>query len=115
MAYISLAELKTYMGIPTSDTTADTKLQTFIDAAQKFIENYTGKVFEASATSTRYFHAIEDVDGFVLFLDRDLANITSLVVVNGDGETIPGVVYFPATLPKDIVLLLEHYVWNLPV
>lgn len=197
MSYITLSELKTYLNIPVSDTTADTKLQTFIDAAQKFIENYTGKVFEASATSTRLFHAIEDVDGFVLFLDKGLASSSSLVIVNGDGETIPsnayvleprntfparmirlkqtqgyvwdfdddpenaisvtgyfadttsadanikqatkrlasylyhqkdnagdldrpmqmmdGVVYFPTVLPKDVQLLLEHYIWNLPV
>lgn len=117
MAYITVTELKTYLGIPVSDTTADAKLTTFIGAAQKFIEEYTGRVFEATSTSTRYYHAQEDVDKFTLLLDETLANATSLVVVNGDGQTIPSSAYILEphnTFPAHRIRLkqTQGFVWD---
>lgn len=90
MAYASLAELKTYVGIPTGTTGDDALLTALLARAQAFIESPagTGRVFEAAADTTRYFDAQRDVDGRTLYFDdgSDLCQLTS--VVNA-GVTIP--------------------------
>lgn len=52
MAYIVLADVKTYLGITSTDD--DTLLGTLITAAQKEIEAYCKRSFEGT-TSTRYY------------------------------------------------------------
>jgi hypothetical protein len=90
MAYVTLAEVKAYLNIPSATTDDDTQLSEFINVAQATIEAPppigTGRRFEA-ALSTQYFDAVEDVnDRELLFNGLDLAAITS--VTNGDGTTI---------------------------
>lgn len=87
MAYASLAELKLYRGIATS-TSDDVLLATLLSAAQKQVESYTGRVFEASATSTRYYDALLDVsdDRRTLYLDEDLCEVTT--ITNGTGVAV---------------------------
>lgn len=89
MAYITAAEFKTYAGIDSSS--ADTKLATFITAAQAFIDDWTHTTFEASGDTTRTFDAVDDIDGTLLMFDQWLAQITS--VTNGDGVVIPSNAY----------------------
>lgn len=113
MAYITLAQYKTYKSLPDSDD--DTLLEGFILSAQMFIEDSeygTNRKFEALSDTTRYFDAIRDVgDGVdymehygefrivnnrynknrTLFLDHDLCSITS--ITNGDGNLIPSTEY----------------------
>lgn len=89
MAYASTADIKLYRGIATASTKDDTLLGVILGAAQKQIEIYCGRVFEAPTTaSTKYFDAIRDVadDGMTLLLDEDIASISA--VQNGDGTTI---------------------------
>ena len=89
MAYASTADLKVYRGIATASTKDDTLIGTLLGAAQKQIETYCGRVFEASTTAvTKYFDAIRDItdDGMTLLLDEDLASITA--IENGDGVAV---------------------------
>lgn len=93
MAYASLADLKTYLasGGWSGGTGDDTLLTDLLARAQAIIDRETGRTFEASADSTRKFDAVRDVDGPTLYLDEDLAQITS--VTNGDGVAVASTNY----------------------
>lgn len=91
MAYLTAAELKTYLGI--SSSSEDSLLTALIAQAQAYIEAQTGRVFEAGADTTRRFDAVSDVIGdedgrrLTLWLHGyDLCAVTS--VTNGDGTTV---------------------------
>lgn len=84
MAYTTNTLVKTLLGL--SDSTDDTLLTNLIAQAQSIIDAYTGCTFEASANTTRYFDAVQDVRGLVLRLGTDLCSIES--ITNGDGTTI---------------------------
>lgn len=97
MAYITASDLKNYMKI--SGNSDDTQLGYFADRAQHIIEEFTNRIFEAAADTTRYYTPIVDrsyygmgydgslVDAYTLDLRCDLCQLTS--IVNGDGTTIP--------------------------
>jgi hypothetical protein len=101
MAYCTLADVKAELNI--SVTTDDSLLSGYITTAQRIIESPpplgTGRVFEASADTTRYVDAPYTSDGdpdgtsYVLPLWNvgDLCAITT--VVNGDGTTIGSSAY----------------------
>lgn len=99
MAYASTAELKLYRGIATASTKDDSLIAVLLGAAQKQIEVYCGRVFEAATTAvTKYFDAIRDItDDGVLLLDDDLASITA--IENGDGTAVTTADY--ATEPRN--------------
>ena len=107
MAYLTAAELKAYKDI---DTAADDMLLTsLIAAAQKYIENRTRRVFEASADATRYYTVGADTNGAILWLDRDLASITSITNnANGTVEVLATTDYvtLPRTAPFNRIKLL---------
>lgn len=84
MAYVTLADLKSYLNI--TNTTDDVLLVGLIAAAQAGIDGYTGRTFEAVADTTLYMDADTDVDGALLYLPDDLAQITT--VTNGDATTV---------------------------
>lgn len=94
MAYASLSDLKAYVNV--TDTTDDALLTGFLATAEKVIDAFTRRRFEATADSTRYFHALDDVQGRTLHLDKDLCAITS--ITNGDGVAVTAGQY--TTLPK---------------
>jgi hypothetical protein len=89
MAYVTTASIKQWLEITTS--TDDTVIAEAILDAQAFIEEQTGRVFEASADTTRYFDPVCDANGRTLNLDYDLLSITTLT--NGDTEVIPSTAY----------------------
>lgn len=89
MAYTSASNLKTYLGI--SEATDDTLLGTLITAAQAMIDAHCRQTFEAAADTTRYFDAVRDVNGSMLYLDAPLCAITT--VTNGDGNTVASTKY----------------------
>ncbi|NJN65461.1 MAG: phage gp6-like head-tail connector protein [Chloroflexaceae bacterium] len=98
MGYVSLDEAKNFLGIGTNDD--DELLANLIGVAQNLVEGYCGRVFAASAPTTRRFDcAYPTVSdrGQVLHLDGDLARVTE--VVNGNGEVMPDDTY--VTLPED--------------
>jgi hypothetical protein len=86
VAYAALADLRVYLGLEPAEIKQDDLLQDLLDRAQKMIEERTHRVFEAGVDSTRYFDAVDDVEGQTLYLDQDLCAITS--ITNGDGVTL---------------------------
>jgi len=92
MAYLSVADLKTYLDISSSDD--DTLLGDLIDSAVQIIENETQTTFEAGS-STRYFTWGVDTGGHrdswqdrrTLWFDTWLASAPT-TVTNGDSTTI---------------------------
>jgi len=86
MSYITKTEFKAYRGI--SGTGDDDLIDDLIAGAQKKVDNYCHRTFEASADTTRYFDAVDDVDGYTLFLDSDLCAITTITNGDADGTEI---------------------------
>ena len=110
MAYTTLADCKAYMGI--TETNDDTLITALITRAQKIIDEYTGRIFEAE-TTTKYFNH-DDVEGRNLYLfGYDLLTVTTLT--NGDGTTIASANYRlePRNeTPKWIIRLDEDTTWE---
>ena len=84
MAYCGVDELKEYLGV--TGATDDPMLLTLLSAAQRTIDSYCARTFEATADTVRTFDSQRDVDGYTLTVDADICAITS--IVNGDGTTI---------------------------
>jgi hypothetical protein len=80
MAYASLSDLKLYRGIGTTSTSDDVLLTALLGRAQKQVESYCGRVFEAAVTATRSYDAIRDTspDRRTLYLDDDLCEVTTI-------------------------------------
>lgn len=95
MAYASLVDLKQllFAGGQDKPNEDDSLLSSCLTRAQAFIESPEGanRVFEASADTTRYFHAIKNVRGRTLILDYPCVSITTLT--NGDSQTISSTNY----------------------
>ena len=89
--YASVELLKLYRGIDADDD--DPVIAQVLLAAKAQVDSYCGRTFVATGTSTRYFDAIDDVseDGRTLYLDEDLAEITT--ITNGDDEVIASTSY----------------------
>ena len=84
MAYLDAAILKEYGGV--SGAADDALITALITRAQKYIESYTGRTFEASTNTTRRFTVGEDTDGRMLYFDSDLCSINA-IVTNADGDS----------------------------
>ena len=84
MAYISVGDLRDYLGIETTETADDRLLQRAINAAQRYIEDETNRTFEASASTTRYYQRadLDPWDNTALNLGYDCLTVTALA--NGD-------------------------------
>jgi len=81
MAYATLAELKSFVGIPTGDTQDDTALQVALDAATSQVEGYTGRVFTADSSPTTRWYRVDTTD----HIDVDpISTTTGLVVATDD-------------------------------
>lgn len=92
MAYCTVGELRAYLGA--QSTADDALLSALIDRAQAMIDRYTGRRFEASTDTVRYFDSLRDVRGRVLCFDKDICAITT--ITNGDGATIASTQYVTA-------------------
>src|SRR3712207_6110037 len=82
MPHATRTQLKARLNI--TGSTADSILDDALDWAQKWIDGYTGRTFEAT-TATRYYTR-DDIDpdnAARLIVDEDLLAVTGLV--NGDG------------------------------
>lgn len=91
MAYPDTDALKAYIAIDDSITADDGLLDLCLEDAIAYLEGETGRRFEVTEDTTRYYDCIAaeaggPLDGLSLILDGDLAQLTS--VVNGDGATI---------------------------
>lgn len=95
MAYTTNTALKTYLDVTGSSD--DELMTTLIANAQVAIDNHCRQTFEAESDTTRYFDAVDDVDGPDLILDAPLCAITT--VTNGDGTTVASSKY--VTTPRN--------------
>ena len=96
MAYTTVAAVKAYLGI--SESGDDDLIDTLIDAAQKAIDGYCHRTFEASADSTRYFDCtFPTIGGAYLYLDDEICSVTT--VTNGDGNEVTSAQY--TTWPRN--------------
>ncbi|MBA3945924.1 MAG: hypothetical protein H0X37_15330 [Herpetosiphonaceae bacterium] len=86
MAYLSLADAKTLLGLASADTSDDVFLQLVLNGAQGAVDRYCGRTFEAQAATRYYGIGYTGRDEQVLYLDQDLYSITSLT--NGDGVQV---------------------------
>ena len=96
MAYITTAQLKSYLGITVS--TDDTELGYIPDRVTAAIDSYCHRHFEPesdhgpAASHTHYFTPMLETQGgdlldwYTLNLNHDLAELTS--ITNGDGTSI---------------------------
>ena len=117
MAYLSLDELKRYLGITDDDAGSsgtgddgpsspdDTLLTELLEAAHAQIDRYTGRTFEAATDTVRTYAVDEDASGRILYLDADLCQITNIVtggeaLDTDDYTAIPrnGTPYYAITL-----------------
>jgi hypothetical protein len=96
MAYVTVSELKRYLGIDVENAIDDALLSDMVQRAQAVVNTFTRRTFEATADEMRV-HGWGLVDGACLFLDGDLCAVTS--VVNGDGATLQATEYF--TMPRN--------------
>jgi hypothetical protein len=89
MAYVVLADLKVYLGIPVGVTTDDVLLAKLILGVKGLIDDATCRTFEA-VSATRKFDA--PMDGRrEIKMDIDLLTVTTLT--NGDGTVIASTEY----------------------
>jgi hypothetical protein len=99
MAYVTLANVRQHGGYKSTELGHDDEIDELIPRAESAIESYTNNVFNLGGTTTRYFDALEDVEGQKLYFDEWLASTTSLVITNGDGNTVASSEY--VTLPRN--------------
>lgn len=94
------------------DAVFDTQITEWIASVAKYIENYTGRVFEASVDTTKYYDGKEQKE---LSMD-DCYSITSIEVLNSDGDVEETLVSglgedylaYPAnTTQKNVIKLLS--------
>lgn len=86
MALVSRADVKTYLGIGSTDD--DDLLDDLIASAESIIASFTHRTFDATS-STKKFDAVADVYGEVLYFSEgfELAGEPS-AVSNGDGTAL---------------------------
>jgi len=106
MSYATLAELKTYLGIPTAETAHDTLLTTQLAAATAAIDAECSRSF-VGTVATRRFGA-ESVMGQLLHLSADVLAVTS--VANGDGAVMAADSYrlWPRNVSPAWALFARH-------
>ena len=77
MAYCTVADVKTYLGVSEADD--DALIATLINAAQAAIDAHTGNTFEAAVDAVRYYDVHgPHIEGRRLYFDRPLASLTSI-------------------------------------
>ncbi len=80
--YATLAEVRTHLGIDSTDTTRDALILELITSVSRAIDRYCCRQFYAT-TETRYY---DYQSPWKLWLDKDLYSITT--VTNGNGNTL---------------------------
>lgn len=113
MAYIERMQLREELGLGASAVSDDGLLDRCCARAQAFVEAYTRRNFEA-VTQTRYF-GLEQVEGQVLLLDRDLLTVTTLTNGDSAGTVLASSAYWllPRNeTPKWAIKLKSDYSWE---
>ena len=97
-SYVTLANAKARLGIPSADTTDDTLLTKVCDQVNAYIESYCGLVLAPIAgTQTQCFDGYEAVNGRQFLIPKGVRTITLLenaAYTGGPYFTIPSTDYF---------------------
>lgn len=93
--YVTLEELKSYIGVLPSDDTRDTELDAARGAASRGIDKATGRRFWLDATATARTFRLSgriacDADGELLLVD-DIGDATGMVVESGSGGSFTAI------------------------
>lgn len=86
--YCTLAEIKTWAGLPAASTNDDPQLEVAVEAASRMIDQWCGRAFwDAASATVRYIHA-RHVEPDVIYTDP-FSTATGLVVEHSedDGST----------------------------
>lgn len=120
MAYIAASDYHSYGNIPGTDNVDDAELALLIARATTIIDQYTGRHFETDSTATceytRYYSAA-DVDGQILYLDKDLADFAtaSAIVAGAQAITSSNFVTLPSVDKPYYAIQLKAncpYAWD---
>lgn len=102
MSYTTSSDLKGYLGMGVDDVADNALLTALIARAQKWIDSYTGRTFEAAADTVHYFTVGLDTAGADLYFDADCCQITSVTnnADNGSNGTAVTTSQY-VTLPRN--------------
>lgn len=114
MAYASLDELKTRMGVPLATTNLDDEMEDALDGASEEIDDHCGRTFEKQLTATaRKFQAytpriavIDDIwttSGLVVAVDGSATTDYELRPLNGVVSGKPGWPYDEIRFAEDVL------------
>ena len=81
--YTNKGNIQNYLAVDI-DNSLDTQINTWITAAQSYIDNYTGRTFEQSSSETRYF----DGDGKRELDIDEIISITSLEILEINSDDV---------------------------
>ena len=99
MAYCTLAQVRSYLGIGSTEIADDVLISALIVRAQQAIDTHCDRKFEAASDSTRYFDVGADTEGRTLWIDEDLCAITT--VTNGDSSSTVITASQYTTIPRN--------------
>ena len=99
MAYTDLATVRTYLGIPSSDSSQTSAINAAIAAAQAEIDQITGRTFEVPSGATA--KTFIPYDDYTVYCD-DIAQTTGLIVKTDTG--LDGTYDTTLTITTDYVL-----------
>ena len=99
MAYTDLATVRTYLGIPSSDSSQTSAINAAIAAAQAEIDQITGRTFEVPSGATA--KTFIPYDDYTVFCD-DIAKTDGLIVKTDTG--LDGTYDTTLTITTDYVL-----------
>lgn len=109
--YATLAEIKAYLNITSTNATDDGAIEDMVEMASRLIDAETHRTFYAR-TETHYF---DYTSSRSLYMDDDLLTVTTLT--NGNGTEIPDTEYntFPLNKsPKNEIRIKQSstYYWD---
>ena len=99
MAYTDLATVRSYLGIPSSDSSQTAAINAAIAASDKEIDQITGRTFVVPSGATA--KTIIPYDDYTLYVD-DVAQLTGLVVK--EDTTLDGTYDTTLTITTDYVV-----------
>ena len=108
--YCTVDRLRSYAGIEA--VVDDTLLERAIEGAESFINQETRREFFIASDSWRSYHAVDAVDGDTLFLDHDLAAVSTILNGNGEEIEVGDYALLPSNATPSYGIQLKWDVWT---
>lgn len=108
---VTLAEMKSYLGVQTSDTSHDTFLTEQINLISDVIEAYTRRVFSSASYAQTFYRTDFDQTHELSLFHFPLVSVTSIVE---DGTTLDSSLY-RINKPTGIITRPDSYFFSCPV